>query len=693
MIEIPNHWYTNDGQVGDLTMYLDEDYDIPLPKVPDKRFFRNEKSDTAKFEKTKVPKNLKSWTNADIERYAEWQWHRRQHGEWWWIKGQPYYFPRASSIFFDYWMMETGDTPTFRMEALELFTWWYMVIEPDDDVLGGYVVKPRRIGETEKFNFIAWEAGTRYKNSNVGLNSYTDTEASHNFDRLVQGALEMPFFFRPVWEGKSRPKEKLSFMPPAAVVTEDYLRNMFDREENEEFLGSYFTYMPTKDRAFDGWYLRFYFLDEILKIKQHQMDVKQQIANIRKCITLYNEEAVIGKMIASSTAEKTEEKIDADTLEIARDLFNTSNPKSRPILNRTPSGLLRLFRSHELSSMPDEYGFHDKQRARERRDARIQFYLSQNDIQEVINIKRKEPESIDDALAGYDEENLLHPILCEKRMEQLRNRLDWIGRPLRNPAVRGNLYWKNGFLSSVYFQPDPNGKWYVSQPPLNPNNVNMVGKIFPKNTLIYRSGCDPYDAMEIVGQGSDGAFAVKRRFSPLSERKEVEYNENGEVINPWEMDTDQYVCDYKFRHENPYDFYDDYIKTLFWYGTYGFPEADKPGFMTWAVNKGLRNFIMYEPKILLLGINRNKARQGSAARGNVIESYDEALKQYIGTRIATVNHPRLLAQWAQFKTKLRTKLDLVVATGFTELADMDKRSIDKEQKDEQGWKNKVFEER
>lgn len=689
---IPEYWYTNEGQKGDLALELNDEYTIQLPKVPDKRFFRNQRSPTSKFEKTPVPKDINSWTNHDIEQYARWQWHRRQNGEWWWIKGEPFYFPRASAIFFDYWTMETGNTPDFRMEALELFTWWFMVIEPDPDVLGGYVVKPRRIGETEKFNFLSWETGTLYKNSNVGLNSYTEDEASHNFDRLVTGALNMPFFFRPVWEGKSRPKERLSFLPPTKTVNEEYLRNMFDRED-EEYLGSLFTYTATKDRAFDGWYLRFYFLDEILKIKQHAMDVKQQIANIRKCITLYNEEMLIGKMICSSTAEKTEEEVDADTLEIAREIFNGSNPNERPILNRTPTGLLRLFRGHELSSMPDEYGFHDKDKARKRREARINFYLSQNDIQEVINIKRKEPQSIEDALAGYDEENTLHPILCEKRIEQLRNKIDWIGRPLRNPEVAGDLHWKEGFLSSVYFQPNPNGKWRVSQPPLYPNNVQRGDRITPKSTHLYRSGCDPYDAMQIVGQGSDGAFTVKRRFSPMMERKEVEYDQDGNVVNPWEMDTDQIVCDYKYRHENPYKFYDDYIKTLFWYGTYGFPELDKPGLTTWMTNNNLRNFIMFEPKILILGINRQKPRQGTAARAHVINEYDELLVQYIGSRIACINHSRILSQCARFKPKLRTKLDLVVSFGFTELADMDKRNIDREEKVESGWSNKIFSER
>ena len=120
--------------------------------------------------------------------------------------------------------------------------------------------------------------------------------------------------------------------------------------------------------------------------------------------------------------------------------------------------------------------------------------------------------------------------------------------------------------------------------------------------------------------GSDGAFVVKRLLDNYAE-KGLEYSDQGEILNPEMMVTDQIVCDYRYRHANPYDFYEDCYKTMVFYGTLAFPERDKPGIITWFVNKSLGHWIQGKPRALKSARQKNKYEPGAKASQEVISQY------------------------------------------------------------------------
>lgn len=656
--------------------------EVPLPQMPPEKEMRNfdKPKLKQKFERRIIP-DMWDWSEKDREYFIEQQWHRRFHGEWWLIKGQPFYFPGTALLFFDDWTLETGKKPDFRMEGLDFFTFWCQYVEPDPDLHGMFVMKCRRLGDTEKANCITWDVATKYRFAKCGMNSYTDEEVQKNFERLFFSHKNMPEFFRPIWKGSDNPGKELIFTkPPEKKTVNRYKDRKGQRpEKKEQFLESSIAYTATKNRAFDGRRLKQYHLDEIFKIKKSQMDVQKQIRNMRRVQSLHNGKKIVGKMLLTSTVENTEEKLDVETLEMAEKIWKESDPAVRLNNGRTKSGLVRYFRGFQHNAEVDEWGFHKVEEATRERDELIDEYEREGMVEELADLYRKEPGSPDEALNSMSDANVLHPQLCRKRLRQIKDNVNWIGEdmdrdgiPIRPKVIEGNLEWTNGFNSKVKFIPMKGGHWHVSQYPLEPNKVTMVkGMRCPNNTINYRMGADPFDADETIGQGSDGAFVVKRRYNPLHENR-LQFDQDGEPLNIWDMETDQIVCDYKHRPVDPYHYYEAVYKTCIWYGTQVFPELDKAGLATWMRSKRLHLFLMFESKLLLADISsRSKPRQGTKATEQVVDRYIEALKGYVFRRIACTHHPRVIEQWAKFTRKRRGKLDLAVSSGFCELADID----------------------
>lgn len=685
-----------------------------MPDVPDEKDMFNYglKVKDQKYRRFELPKT-KRLKRSEADRLAELYWHRRLNGEWWLIKGEPYYIPGPATVFFDFWTKKTGGQPDFREEALEFFYAWYQYVERDPDVFGLYDMKTRRLGDTEKALFIVWERTTRYKFVRSGLQSYTDDEAQKNFQRLAQGNRHMPYFFKPRHSGADN--NHLAFMKPSELMTHKKLREESGdidlSQDGNEFLNSYIDYESTVTGKYDGDQLWTWYLDEIFKIKPHQMDVKAQFNNIRRVQSLHNEELIYGKSILTSTVEKLEARNDdlADTLEVAQYFYDNSNPNDRNELNRTTTGLVRVFRNYELAAKTDEYGFHLREKARAFRKKKLADLHKKGDFKGIIDTRRKEPDTVDDALTQASEKCPLFPELCSSRLNQLQNGLDRWGDPIADyvkPYRVGDLEWKGGQpFTEVVFIDNPNGDFHISQPPIRPNNVkkrrmqvydSSMGKDVMKNVFIpgnmpyYRCGIDPYDADQIIGAGSRGGAAVKRRLFIPHEKKKLKIDAHGEVENVEDMITNQFVADYLARKNNPYDAYMDFLKLMWWYGVAGFIELDKPGLTVWLRDVGCHGFIQYEPAAAIEGLNRKKSRQGAKTTNMYVSMYVGALKQYISKYIWTCNHPRIVRQWMNFVTEKRTKFDLAVASGWTELADLENNYRPEEEEQDDSWSTSIY---
>lgn len=678
------------------------DTKIILPDMPDEKDMINYNLPIKdqKFQRTRVPADIKNWKSKDIEEFAARQWHRRLNGEWWLIKGMPLYLPGGALTFFDYWTTEDGVKPDFRISNLELMWFWYLFVERDPFLYGLYDMKARRIGDTETLLFILWERTTRYRYAKAGMQSYTDIEAGKAFARAAKGNEGMPFFFKPMRSGSD--SESLNFGPPKIVMTKKQIRELdvlsYTTEEGK-WLHSYMDYEATVTGKYDSGKLFTYYLDEIFKIKPGTMDAKEQWDNVKKVLSLNNGETIYGKAMISSTVEEKNKRDNANyerTIEIAEYFWEKSNHHERNENGETYTGLARIFRGWQYGAKVDEYGFPKIDQAKKFRQNKLNQYLAAGDFSQVLNLFRKEPDTPEEALTDFSEDCPIHPDLCQMRLNQIKNKLDRYNNPLpaNHPPlyVEGELVWKGGIpYTQVEFIHKKGGKWHISE---MPRTANLVGRIDTKNGVyvrplggaFYSMGCDPYDADKVLGKGSDGAFVVKRSFYPPDE-PELIYDEAGSVVNPDKMRTNRIVCDYRYRPKSPFDFYMDVVMTCWFYGVPVFPELDKPTLTSWMRENRLDFFIQFEPKALLAGIgSRNKARQGTKSGEYVISTYVELMVNYYGKYWFLVNHPRLLESNSRFRVVTRTKHDLAVANGYTELAEMDKRSIlPKEDTKEEEW--------
>jgi hypothetical protein len=646
----PGLYVKRPGKPSDAISIEGFDLRVPMPFKPPMEQMENYglPIEQQKFKRTILPPDLESWEVKDQKLVVAAEWHKRLHGLWVLIKGEPFYIPGTAYVYYNYWVMEDGQVPTFRMEGLELFQIWDLV-ENDDSTYGLVDIKGRRLGDTDKFSYLEWEWVTRYRNQAAGQQNVTEREAQQAFDRIVQANRSMPFFFRPLNDALDAPKQELIFRyPPTKTRPTTKLYH----------IGGRIDYKPTKLKMYDGKRLARYRMDECFKISPADMDVEEQWKIVRLCLSLNNGKRIIGKCVLLSTVEHM---AGGATVRTATNFWNYSDPTNLNANGRTITGLWRIFRNFEKSAEVDEWGFHKKEEARKHRQSEIDALMAQGSIDDVASLKRKMPDTIEEALAMPSEDCILFPVLLDNQMESLK----WRAQNGDPQSVYGDLVWRNGFGSDVIFMPNPKGRWEISQHPTTPNIRQYRGnQVMPGNTEGYAAGIDPIDHTKPVREGSYGAIAVYRPYDPLEEDQTI-FNEKGEIIAVDKMHTDTFVCAYRFRPMKPYEFYEDALKTMIYYGCKAFIERDKPGIINYLEEKGFVHYLAAKPHSVATrdrGVLDNTP--GAKASTPIITSYIEALKTHVAERHSGYKLVSLLSDYRNFTGENRTDRDLTVAAGF-----------------------------
>jgi hypothetical protein len=646
----PNLYVKRPGKPSDFIKIEGFDLRVPVPFKPSVEQMVNYglPEEDQKFARTVLPANLESMEIKDQKPIVAAEWHKRLHGLWVLIKGQPFYLPGTAYVYYNYWVMEDGQIPTFRMEGLELFQIWDMV-ENDDSTYGLVDIKGRRLGDTDKFSFLEWEWVTRYKNQWAGQQNVTEREAQQAFDRIVQANRTMPFFFRPKNDAMDAPKEELIFRyPPSKTRPSTKLYHV----------GSRIDYKPTRLKMYDGKRLARYRMDECFKISPADMDVEEQWKIVRLCLSLNNGKRIIGKAVLLSTVEHM---AGGATVRTATNFWNQSDPTNLNANGRTVTGLWRVFRNFEKSAEVDDWGFHKTEEARKHRQAEIDALMAQGSIDDVASLKRKMPDTIDEALAMPAEDCILFPVLLDNQIETL----SWRAMNNDPQSNYGDLVWKNGFGSDVMFIPNPKGRLEICQHPTMPNVRSIRnGQFSPGNTEGYAIGIDPIDHTKPVREGSFGAVAVYRPYDQLEEDPVI-FNEKGEIVLVDRMKTDLFVCAYRYRPMKPYEFYEDALKIMIYYGCKAFIERDKPGIINYLEDKGFVHYLAAKPHAVAVrdrGVLDNTP--GAKASTPIITSYIEAIKTHVAERHSGYKLVSLLQDYRNFTGENRGERDLTVAAGF-----------------------------
>jgi len=656
--------------------------DIPMPRMPSEKNMVNYalSSKNQKFVRRRVPPEMRTWSVDDRLEYAEAEWHRRWNGYWILIKGEPYYIPGNADLYFTHWHAEFGGVPDFRYTQLEWWWFWWFC-ERDPNSYGMINYKARRDGVTEMALCATWDRSTKWVGNQNLIIHIDKAGAIDNFSRFMNANVRMPWFYRPENTGSVMSKKgKINFEKEQGRASKVF--NSDNEEEDFYYeadfgLGSSVGVLAAVTGAGDGRRYFTYYSDEIFKAKNSKFDITKQWNIVKPTMEAENGMKIIGKSLKTSTVEEMEVGV---TIDIARSFWKDSDPNNRMRSGRTVSGLYRYFRPYWKLAKTDEWGFPMKQQAEDFRNAEIADLMKLGKQDEVMNIWRKRPATIEEALAVSSQKCILYPGKCAVRLKQLEEGVDAAGE-FRPRGEMGNLSWKDGiFMGEVEWTPNANGLWCISQHPTNANSTiahhaaSGPFKILPGNMGEFRMGLDPYDSTSIIGEGSDGAFSVFRRFNAQAEGYPLLYDEKNQfIINPERMKTNQFVCDYCARPDNPYVFYEHALLTMRYFGCQAFPERNKDAFYTWVSAKELEHWIQVQPSQLRSNPREKNVPRGAMSSDTIIERYVSQLQMFIFHYINSCHHPRIITQWKEFEVEKRTKFDLAVASGFTMLANLDDR--------------------
>lgn len=688
--------YSKPEKCGTIRIF---EYDTPLPPPPPKKSILGygRKIENQKFEREKIPTDIHRWDDKKLDKFVAMMFHYRQHGKWMYIKGEPRYINGWAWFYYNFWTTEKGGRPDFRWEGVEFYTFFDHCWR-DPNCYGMLDIKGRRMGDTDKSVCLMYDIASRYRNSWSGHQNIDKDAAKENYLRVLAGHQNMPFWLKPMMKGSSDPQKVMVFDYP-----EDYVSKKSEAEKKKrKALGEEIldipAYSPLKSRVdyetsvlgkYDGKRLSFYYLDEPGKILA--FDPNKQWNIVKPALAFYNGKKIVGFGMFTTTVEAFS---DGKTLRNMKNMWDNSDPTELNENGRTNTGLYRIFRNATYTSEPDEWGFPKVEEAIEFINNTIKGYEAKSAWDDLLNFKRKHPLTIEDVFTPPHDECTLFPILLDKRLKEIQeniccdtgNDTDLNGIRVQPKAVRGNLIWKNGKKGNpVIWQPSPTGRWYISQHPTRPNHHQIRnGRKFPGNDKEYTFGVDPVDHTADakileqnkntdVKKASFAAATVYRRFNPLVDGGLL-LDDTGMIRNQSLMKTDKFVLDYQHRHQNPYDFYDDMLKTALYFGVKMHCERNKPGCINYFEREGFGGYILRKPRSM--GKKKNAPNEkGTTATTPVIQMYVDLLQYHVSQRINTYDHPRLLQCYRLFNTLNRTERDLTVSAGYSLLADMDNKKV------------------
>lgn len=635
---------------------------VQLPAKPKQSQMRNYGLPKArqKFRREVLPtdREWKAMDSKEKHEFVEGQWRHRLNGDWWLINGHEVYVPGNAWYFFNYWVMESGTLPMFRMEAVD----YYIVddhVERDVNSIGKFVIKTRRLGETEKELCAGYEMTTRYADSNFGMMNTVEAEAKGNYLRLIKAHKRMRPWFRPTAKGDDS----------QTMLVFDYAEIPKDGEPLP--LYSSVSYKPTKLRSYDGQRLRRFHWDEIGKLKPTDIDIKKQWAIVKETLALNNGLNILGKAALTTTVENL---ADGETIKACTTLWKESDPNDVNDLGRTRSGLLRYYRNFRYSAEVDEFGFPKVEDAEKNRAAIIAAFIKAGDLIGLGDYKRKYPDLVSDALTVPEASCILHPTLLDAQAAKIVTEADlmqrepWAAdRKYMPRAERGDLVWIDKFMGGVKWIPNPSGRFLISQHPVKPNAMTLHGdRLMPGNPGVFTIGVDPIDHLKGSRGGSDFAMAVFRNFDMSSETElEFQENESGvlEIMNKWQMRTNRFVCSYRHRPYDPREAYEDSLKCAIYYGTPIFTETNKPGITFFYDSNKAEHYLAWKHPLLKIG-SRRPTTPGMAGSESATGLWTGMLQSYNYQYCECHVHPDIIADHRNFTGENTTDCDLVVASGF-----------------------------
>lgn len=601
---------------------------IPLPEpppyeeidgyglAPEDQYFRRQDYPSKLIKLEKDSSTLDEiWSKMDKNKRFFWkeiqwireQWRRRLNGYWFFNNGKPTYIDGWMYFYCNFWNLDIG-LPKYRDRDRRFFLFarfCYTTSIDDKGIDRGYRTclgfnypKHRREGASYKAECINYEIVSRQESVIGGIQAMDESTAKMVFrDKLVKPWKKMPFFFKPLYEGSTDPKEVLSFNPPAVRIA-----SKGSLIRGNDGLDSSITYAASADRgAYDGWKLYFLHNDELGKTVLENVYERWLVQ--RKCLaqnTDFHGLAVNTSTVGDMTRGGGENFYK---------LCMASDFSTRTELGFTNSYLYNLFipAYDGLDGFIDRYGMSiidtptpEQAEYIKKNIGAKQYlvderrsYLNANDIVGHSEEVRLRPMTFRECFRTSAKDTGFDINIIDKRMDELRF------PNLRTGAMwttRGDLMWRNNVRDSevIWTENATSGKFRISKTldyHLTNRRYSDNGIWFPETPIKYVASGDPFKFETTEGhRKSNGAGAVFWL---------RDYNVDPDVVDgdphdirQWE--SNRFVCTYNMRVENKEEYLEDMLMMCVYWGAMMYPEINLAYIMDHFNNRKYGGYLYYD---------------------------------------------------------------------------------------------------
>ena len=626
-------------RVQDQQYFRKEEYPDKLKQL-EIRVTKEEKSHKERdYPKTEQDILNKIWTTLEqnyelYEKEIEWiklQWYYRLFGKWVFINGVATYLDGCHWYYLNYWYMMRqgrGNTPEYRdrdrkqfliltyvdttHEAFKFIDEDSRKAIPNEDgnyemvelsgrtLIGIYQTKNRRGGNTNIFLCKELELLTRTMGSIDGLNQSFDAEQIDNARNILMNAWEhLPFFFKPMWQGRARPN------------------NLLFRHDNiDNSLGSRITIATTGDASYgEGSQARCRLYDE--EGKSLNIDIRNRANLGIHTMSEGNGSYLKGLSYHPSTVSDMHGEVAEEFLTLCEE---SDFYKRNSLTGQTQTKCIFIFFPawYNLAEFTGKFGesIHDTPTKEQIAQGFDKTYGSkeklQKDRDEFLNINtetslkdlrqlRKEfPFNLEDLYLKSDKSSL------DFNYEGIERR-DFVichSHPLL--AEYYDLFWENNVKDSkVLKRMNPNGRFEMSME-FDPNDVNkkrqiqvrsrqtnkMTSTWVPENKDKFIIGADPF----AYSNRSDAELKKNARL--LSDGGIAERIINGRLIvnylyRPTLLKNNLMQIDQELK-EGIYSYCEDVILLAVYTGSMVFPENNNKAVNEYLSDRGYSGYLLHQ---------------------------------------------------------------------------------------------------
>lgn len=603
---------------------------------------------------------------------------RRVEGIWFMNNGEAVYLTGNQYFALTYFrMMDDGDFMNFRYAQLYMFYHMEACIR-DPRCLGQLFGKSRRTGFTYCVLAILLNWCTSRRNGKYGMMSKTGVDGEEAFMKISYAFQNLPFWFRPIVQGKIESTSHLFFSAPAdnskaakkakTGNINDYLNTMLD-------------WRSTTNGAYDSIKLNGYLLDEVFKIEKPN-NIIVHLAMITPTM-MPNNGTPVGTMFAGSTMG-AHAKGGSEGIE----LIKSSQLADRdPITGKTPTGLYFYFlpAQENMEDFTDIYGFCHKVKPKTKTYNVKGFEITMGSIDFLLATEEQKRAQSDIA---YNEWVRTYPRTvqhmmrdeagnCVFNLNKITEQLEFNETlPEEDKFVVGNFEWTDEEDGDVTFYPNPKGKFKVSWLPsvadgtehLANNVEERNGRFYPMNKECVRFGCDPFSVKSTHGQGSKGGIHGKTIMFP----------DGGAPSN-------KFVVEYIARPPDETIFFEDVIKVIRYYGAPILVESNRIDLLRHMRNRGYRPFSMNRLDRAENKLSENEKEYGGQPMSgkDILDSHMNGIggwiEKYVGKyngednlreygEMGEMPFDETLKDWSKFNPDDRTKYDATISSGLAIMA-------------------------